>query len=121
LVRDEKLIPPPVVNFLITLMFGACARVNVAPPAGLAELVQAHLGADEFGAQELKAPDALDKAAQYKLAYPDALQGEIARHAGVSRPRVSQWIKEGHLDRAVDRLSGLRGIADLIRSTVPRT
>jgi hypothetical protein len=120
LVRDEKHIPRSDVDFLIALMVDACARAKVSPPTGLAELVRVHLGADEFGAQESKAPGALDKAAQYKLAYPDASQGEIARHAGVTRPSVSQWIKEGHLDRAVDRLRRLRGAAELIRSTIPR-
>ncbi|MGH6968596.1 MAG: hypothetical protein ACREEL_07480 [Stellaceae bacterium] len=119
-VRGEGRLPQSVVGFFITLMIEACACVDVAPPKALAQLVRAHLGADTFAIQQLKAPDAFDKAARYKLAYPDAGQDEIARHAGVSRPRVSQWIKNGSLERTVERLGKLRGAADLIRSTTPR-
>lgn len=120
LVRGEGRLPQSVIGFLITLMIEACVRVGAAPPAAFAQLIRAHLGADTFAAQDLKAPDAFDKAVQYKLAYPDASQDEIARHAGVSRPRVSQWMKDGNLDRAVERLGRLAGVVELIRGETPR-
>jgi hypothetical protein len=120
LVRGEGRIAPSVVDFLITLMVEACARANVPPPEALAQLVRVHLGADTFGAQESKAPGAFDKAARYKLAYPDASQDEIARHAGVSRPRVSQWINKGRLEQAVEPLGRFPEVAELIRKTTPR-
>jgi hypothetical protein len=120
LVRGEGWLPSSVVDFLISLMIDICARADVAPPVALAQLVRVHLGANTFAAQQVKAPGALDKAAQYRLAYPDASQDEIARHAGVTRPRVSQWIKTGHLDRAVERIGRVAGAAELIRSTTPR-
>ena len=120
LVRGEGLLPPSVVSFVITLMIEACAREGVAPPTTLAQLARVHLGADTFAAQELKAPRAFDKAAHYKLAYPDATQDEIARYAGVSRPRVSQWIKDGDLDRAVELRRRLIGAEELARDTTPR-
>jgi hypothetical protein len=121
LVRDDMHLPLATVGFLISLMIDACTRAGVPPPEALAELVRAYCGADTYAAREFKAPDAFDKAARYKLAYPDAKQAEIARHAGVSRPRVSQWVKDGSLDRAAERLSRLGGVAELIRSTTPRT
>ena len=120
LVRGEGWLPSSVVDFLISLMIDVCARADVAPPAALAQLVWVHLGADTFAAQQLKAAGAFDKAAQYRLAYPDASQGEIARHAGVSRPRVTQWIKSGSLDRTVERYGRLAGAAELRRSRTPR-
>jgi hypothetical protein len=103
LVRGEGHLPRSVVGFFITMMIEACARAGMAPPETLTQLVRVHLEADTFAAQDEKAPGALDKAACYKLAYPDANQAEIARHAGVSRPRISQWIEDGSLDRAVER------------------
>jgi hypothetical protein len=87
----------------------------------LAQLVRAHLEADTFAAQELKAPDAFDRAVRYKDAYPEADQAEIARYAGVTRPLVSQWIKSGGLDSAVERLRRhVPRAADLFRDTTPR-
>jgi hypothetical protein len=120
LVRSKGHLPPAVVGFLITEMIEACIRAGVVPPAALGELLRVHLQTDTFAAQELKAPGAFDRAALYKLAHPDATQDEIARHAGVTRPRVSQWIASGSLDRAVERLRG-QGLEDFIRKTMPRT
>ena len=59
----------------------------MAPPETLAHLVRVRLEADTFAAQELKVPGAFDRAARYKLVHPDATIEEIARHAGVRRPR----------------------------------
>jgi hypothetical protein len=120
LVRDDKHLPPSATGFLITLLIEACTRVGAVPPAALAQLVRVHLGANAYAAPKLKAPDAFDKAVRYKLAYPNARQEEIARHAGVTHPAVHRWIKDGSLDQAVERMRS-QGLEDFIRKTTPRT
>lgn len=120
LVRGGGQMAPALIGYLIALMVEACVHAQAVPPSSLAELIRIHVGADTFGAQQFKAPGAFDKAARFRLAWPEASQDEIARHAGVSRTLVSGWIKDGSLDRAAARIGRVHGAADLIRSTTPR-
>ena len=100
-VRQEKHIADACTGFLVAAMIEVCATASVAPPPALAAIVRVHFGTDNYAAAQMRADQgAYQRAMIFKIAYPEASQSKIARFARVARTLVSEWNKDGALDRA---------------------
>jgi hypothetical protein len=93
---ERQTIGRAVVNLLIAVMLQQCTSIRLSPPQTLTTIVTDRLQARKYRAHG-QVDGALQIAALYKIAKPEATSREIGAYSGVDDSLIRKWTSDGKL------------------------